>query len=110
MPWSQQEGTEEPETNPSAPQQKEHPDATEGGDIADYDLDIDYDGSEHKNKPVTQEQKEKDPDMDYTKMKLPQDGNFHQRMMPWETMKGIQQLYREQWPDIMALCLQDMYI
>ena len=38
---SQQEGTEEPDRDP---QQKGQLDATEGKDIADYDLDIYYEG------------------------------------------------------------------
>ena len=59
MPWSLQEGTEEPETNPSVPQQEKQPDAAEGKVIADYDQDISYEGPELKNKPVAQEEKRK---------------------------------------------------
>ena len=40
---SQPEGAEEPETNPSVPQQEEQPDTTDGKVIADYKLDIGYD-------------------------------------------------------------------
>ena len=40
---SQQEGEEEPDRGP---QQEGQLDATEGKDIADYDLDVDYEGSE----------------------------------------------------------------
>ena len=41
--WSQLKRAEEPETNPSVPQQEVQPDATEG---------VDYEGSEPKNEPV----------------------------------------------------------
>ena len=58
----QPEGKDKPETNLSVPQQEEHPDATEGRDIADYNLDIADEGSEPENEPVAQEQKEEDPD------------------------------------------------
>ena len=92
---SQQESAEEPETNLSVPQQEEHPDTVEDRDITDYDLDIDYEGSEPKNEQVAQEQKEEDPEAEYAKMELQQDGTFHQRMIPWETMKGIQKVDRE---------------
>ena len=71
MPWSQQEGAEEPETNPSVPQQEEQPDASEGKVIADYDPDVDYEGSEPKNEPVTQEEKEEDPDKKDAFMEIP---------------------------------------
>ena len=71
--WLQSEGKEEPETNPSVPQQEEQPDATEGNDIVEYDPDIDYEGSEPKNEWVAQEQKEKDPGAKYAKMELPWD-------------------------------------
>ena len=70
MPWSQQEGAEEPVTNPSVPQQEERPGTAEGEDIADYHLETDYEGSEPKNEPVAQEQKEEDPDAEYAKMEL----------------------------------------
>ena len=40
---SKQEGIGEPERDP---QQEDQPDATEGKDIAHYDLDVDYEGSE----------------------------------------------------------------
>ena len=43
-------------------------------------------------------------------MELPQDGTYHQRMMPQETIKENQQVHREQGPEIMTLWLQDMYI
>ena len=46
MPWSQQEGTEEPETKPSAPQQEEQPDTTEGEVITDFNPDVDYEGQD----------------------------------------------------------------
>ena len=52
------EGTGEPETNPSDPQQEEQPDATEGKVIVDYNLDVNYVGSESKNEPGAQEEKE----------------------------------------------------
>ena len=38
----QPEGTEEPQTNTSVPQQERQADATEGKVIADYKLDVDY--------------------------------------------------------------------
>ena len=49
---SQQESTEEPETNPSVPQQKEQLDTAEGKFIVEYSPDVDYEGSEPKNEPV----------------------------------------------------------
>ena len=48
MPWSQQEGIEEPETIVSVPQQEEQPDMAEGKFIVDYNLYLDYEGSEPK--------------------------------------------------------------
>ena len=47
----QQEGAEEPERDPY---HGEQPDATEGKEIADYDLDVDYEGSEPKVEPDAQ--------------------------------------------------------
>ena len=55
--WSQQEGIEEPDTNPSVSQQEEHPYATKGKVIADYDPDVDSEGSEPMNDPDGQEKK-----------------------------------------------------
>ena len=60
-PHLKSEGKDEPETILSATQQKGQPGATEGRDIADYDLDVDNEGSEPKVEPVTQEQREVDP-------------------------------------------------
>ena len=50
----QQEGTKEPQTNPSVPWQEEQSDAAEGEVIACYDLDIDYkpEGSDPEIKAV----------------------------------------------------------
>ena len=42
MPWSQQEGTEEPETVVSVPQQEGKADTARGDAIADYNPDLDY--------------------------------------------------------------------
>ena len=86
---SQSEGKDKPEINPSVPQQEEQPDATEGKDIVDYNPDVDYEGSESQNDPVAQEKKEEDPVMEYAKMDMPRSGTLHQRMEPWEMMKGI---------------------
>ena len=66
--WLQSKGKDEPETLLNAHQQKEHPDATEGKDIADNNPDIDYEGLESEVEPVTQEHKEVDPDAEYAKM------------------------------------------
>ena len=65
MQQSQQEGTNEPETNPNVPHQEEQPDATEGEVIADYNPDVDQEGSEPENEQVPKEQKEEDPDATY---------------------------------------------
>ena len=59
MPWSQQKGEEEPDINPSVPQQDVKLDHTEGEVIADCDLDGDYEGLESKNESVTQREREK---------------------------------------------------
>ena len=76
---SQQEGIEELERNP---QQEDQQDATGGEDISDYNLDVDYEGSEPKVEQSAQEQREVEPDREYVNMEIPQDGTFHQRMMP----------------------------
>ena len=81
---SQQEGTEEPERDP---QQEDQLDATEGKDIADYNLDIDYEVSEPKVKQSAQKQMEVDPDAEYAEIEIPQDGTLCQRMMPQEQYK-----------------------
>ena len=85
-PKPQQEGTEEPESDPH---QEEQPDAVEDKVIADYNPDIDYKGLEPKVEPVTQEQWEVDSDAEYAGMEVPQDGTFCQRMMPLERYMGI---------------------
>ena len=59
MPWSQQQGAEEPETNTSVPQQEEQSDATEGKVIADNNPNVDCEGSEPKNEPVIRKRKRK---------------------------------------------------
>ena len=59
MPWSKQGYEEEPESNPSIPQQRRQPDTTEGEVTVDYDLDVDYEGSEPKKEPIVQEEKKK---------------------------------------------------
>ena len=104
--WLQSKGKDKPETNPSVPQQEEQPDATEDKDIV-----VDYDpGSEPKSALVTQEQKEEDPNAEYGKMELLQQETFYQIMIPWEMMKGIQWVHREQGPEIMASWLTNTYI
>ena len=60
--WLQPQGTREPETNHSVPQQEEQPDATEGKVIADYGLDINYEGSEPKIELDVQAEKEENSD------------------------------------------------
>ena len=40
--WLQPDGTEQPETNPSVPQQEEQANAIHGKVIADYKPDTDY--------------------------------------------------------------------
>ena len=71
MPQSWQEGTEEPETNLSVPQQEEQLDATEDKDIVDSEKGIGYEGSEPKNEPVAQGENNEDPDKEYAKIELP---------------------------------------
>ena len=73
MPWSQQGGTEEPETNVSVPQQEEQPDAAEGEVIVDNDPDVYYEGSEPEIEPVAQEEKEENSDAEYANMEIPQE-------------------------------------
>ena len=104
---SQQEGVEEPEWDPH---QEDQPDATEGKDIADYNPDVGYERSEAKVEQSAQEQREVDPDAEYVNMEIPQEGTFHQRMMPWEQYMGIVWVHRAWGPEIMALKLQNMYI
>ena len=77
----QLEGAEDSKTNPSIPQQKEHPNAAEEEVIADYKLDIDYEGSEPKVEPNAQEEKEENSDPEYATMEIPHDSIFYQRMM-----------------------------
>ena len=65
VPWPQQGGAEELESNSSVPQAK-------GGKvIADYDPDVDYnpEGSDPDVEAVNEE--EKNFDAEYAKMKLP---------------------------------------
>ena len=100
----------EPETNPNVSQYEEQPDAIEVKVIVDYDLDRDYEGSEPMNEPVAQETKEENPNTEYANMDIPQEGSFHQRMMPRNIMQRIQWVDWEQGLGIMALWLQDMYI
>ena len=73
MPWSQQGGTEESETNVSVSQQGGQADTTRGKAVTDYDLDIDYktEGSDPDIKPVNEEKE--NSDAEYAKMELPQD-------------------------------------
>ena len=54
---SQPEGTEEPETNPTVPQQPKQPNATESKVIVHYGLGIYYEGSKPENEPDAQEEK-----------------------------------------------------
>ena len=82
---SYQEGREDHEQDP---QQENQHDAAEGKNIADYNLDVDYVGSEPEVEPVTQDEREVDPHAEYTKMDIPHDWSFHQRMMPWEQYMG----------------------
>ena len=88
---SQQEGTEEPERDR---QQEDQPDATGGKDIEDDNPDIDYEGSEPNVEQSAPEQREVDPDAEYVNMEIPQEGTFHQRMMPWEQYMGIVWVHR----------------
>ena len=104
---SQQEGIEEPKRDP---QQEDQPDATEGKDIAGYDLDVDYEGSEPEVKQSAQEQKEVDPDAEYAEMEIPQDGILRKRMMPQDQYMGILRVHRAQGPEIMVSKLQKMNI
>ena len=110
QPQSQQGGTEEPETNPSVPQQEEQPNATEGEVKGHQDLDVDYEGSEPKIEPISQEEKEENSVTEYANMLIPQKGTFHQRTMCCKVFQRIQWVHQEQGPEIMALWLQDMYI
>ena len=71
MPWPQQGGAEEPETNVSVPQQEGQADATRGKAIADYKSDVDYEpeGSDPDIKAVNEE--EENSYAEYAKMELP---------------------------------------
>ena len=80
--WSQPEHAEEPETNPSAPQQEGWPDAAKGKVIVDYGPNIDYAGSEPKIELVAQEEKEENSNAEYANMEIPCKGTFFQRMIP----------------------------
>ena len=86
----QPKGTEEPEKNPSVPQQEEQPDATEGKVIVDYILDVDYEGSETKNATVALEEEEENSVTEYVCIEIPHEGTFHQRMMPCNVILRIQ--------------------
>ena len=91
MARSQQEGAEEPERDP---QQGEQLDATEGKEMADYNLDVDYERSELEVEPDTQEQREVDPDAKYAKLEMPQNGTLCQRMMPQDVYMGIMWVHK----------------
>ena len=71
MPWSQQGGTEKPETNVSVPQQEGQADAISSKAVSDYDSDIFYkpEGSDPDIKAVNEE--EENFDAEYAKMELP---------------------------------------
>ena len=84
---------EEPETNVSVPRQELQPDVIDGKVIADYDLDVNYEGSEPKNESVAQEKKEENSDAEYANMEIPQEGTFHQRMMPHNVLQRIQRVH-----------------
>ena len=86
-----QECVTEPERDP---QQEEQPDAAEGKVIADYNPDADYEESGPKVQPDAQEQREVDPDSEYSKIEIPRDGTFHQKMMPWEMYMGVLQVHK----------------
>ena len=87
--WPQSGGKVEPETKLNVPQQEGHPDTTEGGDIADYDMDIYYEVSEPDNEQAAQKQREVDPNEEYAKMEMPKSGTLPQRMMPWDMYMGF---------------------
>ena len=90
------------------PQQEDQQDATEGKDIADYNLDVDFEGSEHEVEQSAQEQKAVDPDAEYAEIEIPQDGTHCQRIVPWEQYMGILQIHRAQetklWPQSSRIC------
>ena len=94
-----QEDAEEPEQNP---QQEDQSDATEGKDIADYNLDVDYEGSEPEVEPVTQVEREISSDAEYANREIPHEGSLCQRMMPQAQYKGILWVHRAEGPEIMA--------
>ena len=71
--WSP-EGMEDPETNPSFPQQEEQSGTAEDKVTVDYDPDIDYEGSDPHNESVAQDKKEENSDAEYANIEIPQDG------------------------------------
>ena len=77
-PWTQQGGTEEPETNTNVSQQEEQTDASEGEVVADYDPDVDYkpEGSDPEIEALNGE--EENNDAEYAKMELLQVRILHQ--------------------------------
>ena len=78
--WSQQEGAEEPETNPSVLQQEEQADTTEGEVIADCKPVIDYypERSDPETEPVNCIEEAVNSTAEYVKIEIPLDGTFKQ--------------------------------
>ena len=74
------DNAEEPETNPSVPQQEEQSYTAEGKVIIDYGLDVDYEESEPKIEPDAQEEKDENSDKEYTNIDIPCDRTLCQRM------------------------------
>ena len=73
----QPEGTEEPQTNISIPQQERQLDAAEGKVVADYELDINYQSEGWDPEIEAVHDKEENSDAEYAKMELPGVGTLH---------------------------------
>ena len=93
LPQSQG-GAEEPETNPSVPQQEEHRDAKDGKVIADYDPDMDYRPERSDSDIKAIDEEEGNSVAEYAKMELSQDGTLCQRTMDCKVAELIKRVHR----------------
>ena len=89
-PWSQQGGTDEPETSTGVPQQEGKKEATRGKVVADYDPDIDNKPEESDPEIKAVNEEEEHSDAEYVKMELSQTRTLYQRTMNHKVAKRIE--------------------
>ena len=95
--WSQPEGMEKPETNPSGNQHEIQADTTEGKVVVDFKLDIEdeLEQSDPMIKPADQVEEEVISDAECTKMELPCQENMQQRSMNCKVTERIGHIHPE---------------